>query len=170
MNIWCPTHGTILVQMYTHLSHVFKCICSWYFPLIFRKSLLISPGNIQSFLTDRITRIHEPPDREDQSVPLPVRVVGTYRSSRQGLLLLNRAKFLDDFWELWKIDLFRIDFHMVWNSGSAMHPGIVWVALPGLCGEALQVYCLRVMWKLMRKQFLMTVIIPYFPIMSLNDS
>ena len=26
-------------------------------------------------------KIHEPPDREDQSVPIPVRVMGTYRSS-----------------------------------------------------------------------------------------
>ena len=53
----------------------------------------------------------------------------------QVLLLLNRAKFLDDFWELWIIDLFRIDFHMGWNNGSKMHFCIVWVADYPECTE-----------------------------------
>ena len=40
-----------------------------YYSLLLRKSPLISHGYIQSFKTGRITKIHETPNREDQSVP-----------------------------------------------------------------------------------------------------
>ena len=67
----CSAHGTTSVQ-YICSSPMTLSACGYrYYSLLLRKSPSISHGYIQSFKTDRITKIHEPPNREDQSVPPP---------------------------------------------------------------------------------------------------